>query len=100
VISASTPKLRRRVIDDLEGDSAPMNEKSSPEELIKYRRYALKEVLSFPAILIRQRRTIAVAIGRLKEDLRGSSRSQAEAKKVSVSGHAASFAPQEADGLL
>jgi hypothetical protein len=57
VISASTPKLRRRVIDDLEGDSAPMNEKSSPEELIKYRRYALKEVLSFPAILIRQRRT-------------------------------------------
>jgi hypothetical protein len=43
---------------------------------------------------------IAVAIGRLKEDLRGSSRSQAEAKKVSVSGHAASFAPQEADGLL
>jgi uncharacterized protein YjiS (DUF1127 family) len=30
------------VIDNLEDDSAPMNDKSSPEELIKYRRNMLK----------------------------------------------------------
>jgi uncharacterized protein YjiS (DUF1127 family) len=30
------------VIDNLDDDSAPMNDKSSPEELIKYRRYTLK----------------------------------------------------------
>jgi hypothetical protein len=42
VIAASIPKQRQRIIDDLEDDSAPMNDKSSPEELIKYRRYALR----------------------------------------------------------